>query len=252
MSEFSTGNYVVFGGTSGVGLAVANFLLQEGARVLVPCRDFGKWTRLRGDAQSRGSLWGSATGPFTNEGADFPLVLEVLKSQAPLDGVLFASAAPTFAPLAATAMGALEGALDEVTAASNILRAMTTKGVMKKESSVVFMSSAAAVQGVPGLSAYSAAKAAIEALARTAAVEFAPRGIRVNCVRAAAFESPLHDKMTKGMPDASVKAYRDAHPLGFGQVADIKEAVLFLLSQSSRWITGTSMVVDGGYSAKAR
>lgn len=116
--------------------------------------------------------------------------------------------------------------------------------------SIVMMSSVAAVCGQAGMSLYCASKGAIEALSRAAAMELAPRRIRVNCIRAGAFSSPMHQRLAKNMSGDTLKDYEARHPLGFGTVDDVVEAALFLLSDRSKWITGTALTVDGGYSAR--
>jgi NAD(P)-dependent dehydrogenase (short-subunit alcohol dehydrogenase family) len=81
-----------------------------------------------------------------------------------------------------------------------------------------------------------------------AAIELAQRRIRVNCVAAGAFRSPMHERIVKRMPSGE-DAYAAKHPLGIGPVEAVRDAVLHLLSDASRWTTGTTVVVDGGYLA---
>lgn len=251
MSEFETGRYAVFGGTSGVGFEVAKRLYNSGSDVIVTCRDPSKMALL---SAAQGELQFVKWDLHNNDTSTVTTMTNSLTQLGgPVHGVFFSAAEPVVAPIRHFDVtdDKISSALNEVRAFTQLLRALTRKGLAADGCSVVAMSSVAAVQGVPSLSAYSAAKAAVEATVRCAAVELAPK-IRVNCVRAAAFESPLHARLMKKLPDSAAKAYRDAHPLGFGTTQDVAEAVLFLLSSSSRWITGTSMVVDGGYSAKAR
>ena len=87
-------------------------------------------------------------------------------------------------------------------------------------------------------------------MARAAAMELAPRRIRVNSIRAGAFSSPMHERLTKNMSSPTLQEYESRHPLGFGTVEDIVESAIFLLSDKSKWITGTALTVDGGYSAR--
>lgn len=110
--------------------------------------------------------------------------------------------------------------------------------------SILFMSSIAAYIGVAGVGAYSGTKAALIATMRCMATEVAKRGIRVNCLAPALVETPLLAATESVV--ASLDTQRAAYPLGFGKPADVANASVFFLSGASRWITGTTLVMDGG------
>lgn len=116
--------------------------------------------------------------------------------------------------------------------------------------SILFMSSVAGASGQVGMSAYAAAKAGIEGLTRCLACELAPRGIRANALAAGAVETPMHNRIARGAGEAGLEAYRNSHLLGFGTPEDVAAAAVFLLGPDSRWITGTTLVVDGGYQCR--
>lgn len=122
---------------------------------------------------------------------------------------------------------------------------------MTNGGSIVHLSSAVALIGVRNRAAYTATKGAIVALTRNMALDYAARGIRVNCVcpgfartglTAAIFADPARKEKIEAM-----------HPLGrMGEPEDVAKAVLFLLSNDSSWITGVALPVDGGFSAGHR
>jgi NAD(P)-dependent dehydrogenase (short-subunit alcohol dehydrogenase family) len=112
------------------------------------------------------------------------------------------------------------------------------------------MSSVAGSTGQVGMTAYSAAKSAIDGMVRSLACELASRQIRVNSIAAGAVHTAMHDRLTKGSSDDATHAYANAHLLGFGTPLDVAQAVIYLLSPASRWITGTTMFVDGGYAVR--
>jgi NAD(P)-dependent dehydrogenase (short-subunit alcohol dehydrogenase family) len=116
--------------------------------------------------------------------------------------------------------------------------------------SVIFMSSVAGERGQVGMSAYGASRAAISGLVKNLACELAPQKIRVNSIIAGAVETEMHAEISRGMDENSLDDYKKKHLLGFGQVQDIADAAAFLMGPASKWITGTSMIVDGGYMAK--
>ncbi len=80
-------------------------------------------------------------------------------------------------------------------------------------------------------------------------MELAPRQIRVNALAAGGVQTAMNDRITANLAEGGADAYAAAHPLGMGRPEDVAAAVLFLLSPAARWITGSTMVVDGGYSA---
>lgn len=100
------------------------------------------------------------------------------------------------------------------------------------------------------MAVYSAAKAAIDGMVRSLAIEFAPRRIRINSIAAGAVVTSMHERLAASATDDAMKAYEERHPLGFGQPEDVAQAAAYLLSQAGRWITGATWPVDGGYLAR--
>ena len=112
--------------------------------------------------------------------------------------------------------------------------------------SIVFISSIASKFGARGFSAYSASKGALDALMKSLAVELAPE-VRVNSVLPGGVRTRMTDRIYED-PEMVARLERD-YPLGIGTAADIVNAVEFLVSEKSRWITGQQIVVDGGRTA---
>lgn len=168
----------------------------------------------------------------------------------PIHGVLHASGTELVRPVQLIKSADFESLMSSsVKAALSIGRAISSKGVMSDGGAFVLMSSVAAITGTSGLSLYSATKGAIEAMTRSLAVEFAPKSIRVNAITSGAVETPMHHRLITRMPQAALEDYESKHPLGFGQPSDISNLAAFLMSDAGRWITGTSLIIDGGYSA---
>ena len=116
--------------------------------------------------------------------------------------------------------------------------------------SIVFISSAMGLAGSPGATAYSMSKSALHGVARSLAIEFAACRIRVNCIAPGFVRTPMFERTEKLWDDVQRAAVEAQHPLGFGTPNDIANAVAFLCADTGRWITGTVMVVDGGYLAQ--
>ncbi len=122
--------------------------------------------------------------------------------------------------------------------------------------SIISTSSGAALMGIPGLAAYSAAKGGVISLTRAAAMELAPRNIRVNCICPGGIVTPIiYQSPLLGAdmdPDLLRAVLGAAHPIArAGEPEDIANAALWLASDESSFVTGQAIAVDGGLSAEA-
>ena len=133
--------------------------------------------------------------------------------------------------------------------AFGIAKACGKRKVLNDGGSIIFMSSVAGLRGRAGMGTYAASRAAIGGLTRALAAEFAVRSVRVNEIVAGAVETPMHEGIVKNLDEQGHEAYEAMHLLGFGKPSDISNAAIFLASDASRWITGSSLTVDGGYLA---
>ena len=116
--------------------------------------------------------------------------------------------------------------------------------------SFVFISSIMGIVGNTALVGYSASKGALISAIKSMAIEFIPKNIRVNCILPGHVETEMANKLFEKISEESKKEIINMHPLGLGKPEDIANTCAFLLSDASRWITGTNLIVDGGYSAK--
>jgi NAD(P)-dependent dehydrogenase (short-subunit alcohol dehydrogenase family) len=119
--------------------------------------------------------------------------------------------------------------------------------------SIVNMSSVQSLRGFRGWPAYAAAKGAINALTQQTAVDLAPAKIRVNAIAPGTIMTPLNEKVFRESADPQelIDRWNSAHPLGrFGEAEEVAEAVLFLASDRSSFITGEIIRVDGGLAIK--
>jgi 3-oxoacyl-[acyl-carrier protein] reductase len=132
----------------------------------------------------------------------------------------------------------LLGAVNGIRAAVAVMRP-------QRSGSIVLTASVAGLTAWSHAAPYCATKAAVIQLAKVAAVEYAPDGIRVNCVCPGTFRSAIH----AGLPPDALDAVAGRHPLGIGTATDLAGAYTYLASDASRWTTGSAIVVDGGYSA---
>lgn len=116
--------------------------------------------------------------------------------------------------------------------------------------SIVNISSIAGIKGNAYLGAYAAVKGGVEALTKTAACEFAQRGVRVNSICPGGVQTPALDQYFENFPDMKDKMMSRQPMARFSTPEEIADAVVYLASDLSGFITGHSMVIDGGFSVK--
>lgn len=240
---------LVTGASSGLGRAAAIALAGAGGRVSLIGRDEG---RLE---DTRTALAGTGHSVVPAALADLETTADLIKTVAgehgAFDGIFHAAGSELVRPMrmfkndhaARLFDAALYGSL-------GIARAAASRGVMNDGASLVFMSSVAGLRGTAGMVGYSAAKAAVDGMVRSLACELAPRRIRVNSIAAGAVQTEMHARLAKTLGDAAIGDYERRHLLGFGRPDDIANAALFLLGDASVWMTGTTLSVDGGYTAQ--
>jgi NAD(P)-dependent dehydrogenase (short-subunit alcohol dehydrogenase family) len=120
---------------------------------------------------------------------------------------------------------------------------------IKKGASLVFMSSISSKFPHKGGALYSGTKAALNTYSKTIALEYASQKIRSNVISAAMVKTPLFEEAEKAITKEMMDKHGEQYPLGFGEPKDIANAIVYLLSNASKWITGTELVMDGGLTA---
>ena len=137
-----------------------------------------------------------------------------------------------------------------VIAGLEIAKILSLKKYKEETSSFVFISSVAGMVGEAGKAAYSASKGAVIAGARSLAIELSRSNIRVNSISPAMVNTPILERMFEDIGEEASSEIIKKHPLGIGEPKDVANACIFLLSDAARWVTGTNLVIDGGYSAQ--
>ncbi|MBM3929031.1 MAG: SDR family oxidoreductase [Sphingomonadales bacterium] len=245
-NSFADRKILVAGASSGLGRAAALALAAAGAKLILLGRNEN---RLREVADAAGGQAWRSVDLADDNAAD--AVIREVAADAPIDGIFHSAGTSLVAPMRMTKTAQINDLFGAaVYGALGVARAASRRGVMRDGGSLVFMSSVSSLRGRRGMVAYSSAKAATSGLVRALAVELADRGIRVNSIAAGAIETEMHHDFASAVSEEMVANYRNLHPLGFGRADDVAQAVMFLLSDASRWITGVDLSVDGGYAAK--
>jgi NAD(P)-dependent dehydrogenase (short-subunit alcohol dehydrogenase family) len=119
---------------------------------------------------------------------------------------------------------------------------------INKAASLVYISSISSIFGVPATALYASSKAALNAAVKVLASELAPRRIRANTIMPGIVRTPMIEEAAGMLDSESFELAEKAYPLGLGSPEDVASTCLFLLSDASKWMTGVSLLLDGGYS----
>lgn len=120
----------------------------------------------------------------------------------------------------------------------------------QRGASFIFISSVMGILGQAGKVGYCSSKGALISGIKAMALELASKNIRVNCILPGVVETEMTNKMFDKFSEDSKKMTINMHPLGLGKPSDIAYGCVYLLSDAALWITGTNLVIDGGYSAR--
>lgn len=128
-----------------------------------------------------------------------------------------------------------------------MIRCMVKKGNHANPCRIVGISSVASTCPAKGQSAYSAAKAAMDAATRALAVELAEKGVYLNTVRPGCIDTEMHQAFRRETGIDPMDSIRDRQFLGIGMPDDVANIITYLLSPASKFMTGVNIAVDGGY-----
>jgi NAD(P)-dependent dehydrogenase (short-subunit alcohol dehydrogenase family) len=238
--ELANQTALITGGTAGIGLACARLLAREGASVIVSGRH-----ERRGDAAAAGINSGARF--IQADLSDIHSVKSLVRQAGNVD-ILVNNAASFPASLTIEQeVSTFEKTFDTNVRGAYFLAAGLVPGMIDRgRGSIINVTTMVASKGVPGASAYSASKAAVESLTRTWAAEFGAHGVRVNSVA----PGPTKTEGVQAEWGDTNEELGRALPLGrTAEPEEIAQAVLFLASPRSTFITGSTLHVDGGGTA---
>lgn len=234
---------LVTGASSGMGRVFCQMIAKEGASVSLIARNE---ERLK---ETLCKMVGDGHRYYVCDLTDMEQLKTTIGELEPVDGVVFCAGINDFVPLKFVKPEKLEKIFQTNYFSQVILTQMLVKKkLINKNASLVYISSLSSVLGVAGTLLYASSKAALNSAVRVIAAELAPQGVRANAI----CPGIVRTEMLSGTnidEDTFTKQDVD-YPLGLGTPEDVGNAVLYHLSDGSRWLTGNCMIIDGGYSLK--
>ena len=246
-----TGKHIlVTGASSGIGRAIAITCSALGARVIGVGRDKARLEETGQELKGEGHLLTSVD--LVDAAAVSAFMDELKEKGIRLDALVHAAGISGTHPLQVINDEKLSQFIDtNITAAIRITQAVTKKAVFSADGgAIVWLTSVMAHAGESGKSLYALTKGALTAASRSLAIELAPRKIRVNCIAPGVVQTPMVASAYYSQDEEMLNRIKSLHPLGLGKPEDVANAAAFLVSPASAWITGTTIVVDGGYLAR--
>jgi NAD(P)-dependent dehydrogenase (short-subunit alcohol dehydrogenase family) len=236
---------VITGGNSGIGLATAERFVKEGAYVFITGR---RQAELDKAVSLIGKNVTAVQGDVTNFD-DLDRVAAAVRAEKGVVDIIVSSAG-------LTEQASIESLTPDhfdktfnLNARAPVFLVQKLLPLMTGGGSIILLSSAMHVMGIPGHTAYAATKAAVRSYARTWAAEFKDRGIRVNTLSPGVTDTPILDSQssTPEEREALVKMYLSMIPIGrLARAEEIANAAVFLASDQSSYMTGSDLMVDGG------
>jgi len=245
--NFSGRNVLITGGTNGIGRAIAERFLDAGARVFVI--DVSPATPPFANGDGRG------TSRYFQLDVNDTAGMDRVRSQLEDEGVVLDVIVPNAGinvrlPIEDISFADIDKIIStNLTAALNTVKIFTTILAREPVGNIVFTSSISAISGMNLRSTYTATKGGLSGLARSLAVEWGPRGIRVNAVGPGIIRASLIETYTRENPDRLEAAIRNTPLRRAGLPEEVADVTAFLASSGARFITGQTVFVDGGVSA---
>lgn len=231
---------LITGASSGIGRRTAIECSKMGATLVITGRNQERLNDTLASLEGEGHL--TFAGDLTEDTA-----MEALMEQLPpLNGVFFCAGVTDTTP----AKFIDEDKIERVFSINIKSPMLLTKWLVKKKkiqagASLVYMSSYGAEVVTPGLGIYAASKGAVNSFMRTIATELSARKVRANSIMAMMVQTELIETLGS-LSKEDIEKDEAKYPLGYGKPEDIAFAVIYLLSDASKWVTGSIIKMDGG------
>ncbi len=246
--DLSDKNILVIGASSGIGRQTAITLSQIGAKVILVARNEERLQSVICELEGAGHHYYpcdvSKVETIEN------LIKTIVAEAGPLDGLVYTAGMEAPVPLTQAKPDRVQEVFDiNYFAFLETVRQATKKGRFNAGMRIVGISSVASVRGEKSRVIYSSSKGAMDAAIRCLAVELALKEICINSIEPSMIDTEMYLRFAERLGEGSVTYKANRQFLGMGQPQDVANAVAFLLSPASRFITGISLPVDGGFTS---
>jgi NAD(P)-dependent dehydrogenase (short-subunit alcohol dehydrogenase family) len=249
MTAFANKVAIVTGASSGIGRATALAFARAGASVAAVARDAAALEPVVAECQHAGAAAIAVLSDLTAAGSPDEVVQATVTRFGGVDTVVNAAGVIAMGTTDATDDDLWDRVMNINVRAPFRLMRSAFPYLKERRGSVVNVSSVNGRRVFPNLAVYNTSKAALNQLTRTAAIDWAPLGVRVNAVCPGVTVTNLHRRsgMSEEAYDAFLNRSKETHPLGRpGQPDEIAALILFLASDQTGWVTGETIAIDGG------
>ena len=239
---------LVTGASSGIGRATAIVLSKLNARVVLTGRDEARLQATQSALDAPEKHLRLTIDFNGDDKAIVSCLKDYCAQNGAFTGMVHSAGVSQTVPLKVISRGHIDAILHaNVYGALALLKAASSRQILTDDSAVVLLSSVASVAGFVALSTYAASKGALNALARSASLELAPRRVRVNCVAPGLVETPMVSSAREQLP-GNFERNEQKQFLGLLDPDEVAVSIAFLLGKNARHITGTTLLMDGGRS----
>ena len=238
-------NILVTGASQGIGREIAISASKLGATVTIVGRNVEKLQ------ETISLLSGNGHKMQAVDLSNATDIDELISQSLPYDGVIFNAGIVEYLPVKFLNESKID-AVFSVNFDSNVVlsQKLIKKKLLNKKASLVFISSISSKLGVGGTAMYAASKAALISFSKVLATELAPQGIRSNSICPGIVKTAMTEQASDAASEEELKKAELEYPLGYGEPSDVAGLVMYLLSDMSKWMTGSDLIIDGGFTLK--
>ncbi len=242
---------LVTGATSGIGRATAIRFAEMGADLTITGRNENALQEVAGHIEQTGRKCLALTGDLTSETFRQELIERTIHAYGRLDVLVNAAGVIASGSIETTSLKEFDQMYDINVRSVFHLMQLAVPHLISSKGNIVNVSSVTGIRAFPNVLAYGVSKAAVDQLTRSAALELADRGVRVNAVNPGVVQTNLHRR--GGMDEEAYRRFlehsKTTHPLGrVGRPEEVADLIAFLASDRAGWITGVTYSIDGGRS----